>query len=147
MLAIPLTWRWKLQTDGLDFSPAIHWRAPTISHKIENDQGPVIAVWEYRVAAENRVAFLGAVDELGQARRRDGGYAWGLYEDVGEGGRFIETFSVESWREAMHWRERVTNADELIMNRVRHLLTEEPRLTLAVSPERPHRSWRRVAGD
>ena len=144
VLAIPLTWRWKLQTDGLDFSPVIHWRAPTIVHKIETDQGPVIAVWEYRVAAEHRVAFLGAVDELGQARRRDGGYAWGLYEDVGEGGRFIETFSVESWREAMHWQERVTNADELIVDRIRQFLQEEPRLTLAVSPERPHRSWRKA---
>ena len=145
-LGIPLTWRWKLQTDGLDFSPVVHWRAPTISHKIETDQGPVIAVWEYRVEAEHRVAFLGAVDELGQARRRDGGYAWGLYEDVGDGGRFLETFSVESWREAMHWRERVTNADELIVDRIRQLLKEEPRLTLAVSPERPHRSWRKVGG-
>ena len=144
VLAIPLTWRWKLQTDGLDFSPVIHWRAPTIVHKIETDQGPVIAVWEYRVAAEHRVAFLGAVDELGQARRRDGGYAWGLYEDVGESGRFIETFSVESWREAMHWQERVTNADELIVDRIRQFLQEEPRLTLAVSPERPHRSWRKA---
>jgi MFS family permease len=144
VLAVPLTWRWKLQSGGVDFSPSVHWRAPIVSHKVENDQGPVIVVWEYRVAEANRGEFLGAVDELGRARRRDGGYAWGLYEDVGEGGRFIETFSLESWREAMHWRERVTVADELITSRVRSLLAEEPRRTLGVSPDRQRRNWRRL---
>ena len=81
---------------------------------------------EYRVGAANRTEFLGAVDELGHARRRDGAYAWGVYEDVGDGGRFLETFTVELWLEFMHLRERVSNADEMIMNRVRHLLAEAP---------------------
>src|SRR5271167_3399218 len=65
VLGIPLTWRWKLQTGaGIDFSPATHWRAPTVARKVENNQGPVLAVVEYRVEATNRAAFLGAVDEL-----------------------------------------------------------------------------------
>jgi MFS family permease len=144
-LAIPLSWRWKLQSDAIDFSPAVHWRAPIAKHRVDNDQGPVIVVWEYMVAAENRAEFLGAVDELGYARRRDGGYAWGLYEDVAEGGRFLESYSIESWREAMHWRERVSVADELILNRIRRLVKGEPHRTLGVSPERPHRHWRRAA--
>ena len=143
LLAVPLTWRWKLQTGvGIDFSPATHWRAPTIPRNVENNGGPVLAVVEYRVGAANRTEFLGAVDELGHARRRDGAYAWGVYEDVGDGGRFLETFTVESWLEFMHLRERVSNADEMIMNRVRHLLAEAPRITLSVSPERPHRTWK-----
>ena len=41
---IPLTWGWKLQTGvGVDFSPAMHWRAPSVVRKIENNQGPVLA--------------------------------------------------------------------------------------------------------
>ena len=96
VFGIPLTWRWKLQsTVGIDFSPATHWRAPTVSRKVENNQGPVVAVAEYRVAANNRAEFLGAVDELGHARRRDGAYGWGVYEDVAEAGRFVETFMIE----------------------------------------------------
>ena len=40
ILGVPLTWRWKLQTgDGIDFSPAMHWRAPTIPRKVENKRG------------------------------------------------------------------------------------------------------------
>ena len=104
-------------------------------------------VAEYRVEEKNRAEFLGAVDELGYSRRRDGAFSWGLYEDVAEGGRFIESFSIESWLESRHWSERVTNADEMILDRVRHLLKEEPRITLGVSPERPHRHWRKRAGD
>ncbi len=142
-LCIPLTWGWKLQTGlGVDFSPALHWRAPAVSRKIENNRGPVLVVAEYRVDAKNRTEFLGAVDELGHARRRDGAYAWGLYEDVADVGRFVETFAIDSWLEVLHLRDRVTNADQMLEDRIRHLLTEAPRVTLHVSSARPHRSWR-----
>ena len=115
------------------------------TRKVENNQGPVLAVVEYRVDATNRSEFLGAVDELGHARRRDGAYAWGVYEDVADVGRFLETFTIKSWLEFMHQRERVTHADEILLDRVRHLLAEAPRITLSVSPERPHRNWRKLA--
>jgi hypothetical protein len=148
VLAIPMTWRWKLQTGvGIDFSPAMHWRAPIVARKVENNQGPVVAVVDYRVEPNDRAEFLSAVDELGYARRRDGAYAWGVYEDVADGGRFIETFSIESWLEVLHQRERATNADEMLRSRIRQLLKEAPRITLGVSPERPHRHWRKRAGD
>src|SRR5271165_5583908 len=147
LLAVPLTWRWGLQTGaGVDFSSATHWRAPAIPRDVENNRGPVLVVVEYRVDAANRQKFLGAVDELGHARRRDGGYAWGVYEDVAEAGRFLETFTVESWLELMHLRKRVSNADEIIINRVRHLLSEPPRIILSVSSERPHWTWRTQNG-
>ena len=137
-LGVPLTWRWKLQTGvGIDFSPAVHWRAPTVARKVDNNQGPVLAVVEYRVDTENRAEFLGAIDELGHARRRDGAYAWGVYEDVADVGRFVETFTIESWLELLHQRERATNADETLVNRIRHLLADPPRITLCVSSERP----------
>ena len=147
VLGVPLAWRWKLQTGvGIDFSPAAHWRAPTVAQKVENNQGPVLVVVEYRVEAANRAEFLGAVDELGHARRRDGAYAWGVYEDVADVGRFVETFTIDSWLELRHQRDRVTNADEMLVNQVRHMLAEPPRVTLCVSPERPHRTWRNRAG-
>ena len=147
VVGIPLTWRWKLQTGaGFDLSPVAHWREPVVVRKVENNQGPVLAVVEYRVEATNRAEFLGAVDELGHARRRDGAYGWGLYEDVADVGRFIETFTLNSWLELMHGRERVTNADKMLEDRIRRLLAEAPRITLSVSSERPHRHWRNASG-
>jgi hypothetical protein len=59
------------------------------------------------------------IDELGHARRRDGAYAWGIYKDVADVGRFVETFTIESWLELMHQHERVTNADETLDNHLR----------------------------
>jgi len=148
VLAFPLTWRWKLQTGvGIDLSPVLHWRAPVTTHKVENNQGPILVTADYRVDSKNRAAFLGAIDELGHARRRDGAYGWGVYEDVADGGRFTETFLIESWLELMHQRERVTNADQMLENQIRQLLTDAPRVTLSVSSEHPHRSWRKRGGD
>jgi MFS family permease len=147
VLVLPLTWRWKLQTGvGIDLSPVLHWRAPAVTWKVQDNQGPILAIIEYRVVLQNRAAFLGAVDELGHARKRDGAYAWGVYEDLSEQGRFIETYLTESWLELMHQRERVTNADVTLDSQIRQLLTEAPRATRSVSSERPHRTWRKREG-
>jgi hypothetical protein len=148
LLCIPLTWSWKLKTgEGLDLTMSAHWRAPIPSRKLENNQGPVLAVVEYRVDAKNRTEFLAAIDELGHARRRDGAYAWGVYEDVTDDGRFVETFAIESWLELMHMRERITNADELLANHVQALLSTPPITTTHVSTVRPHRTWRKLKTD
>jgi predicted MFS family arabinose efflux permease len=138
--AIPLTWRWKLQAGvGIDLSPSMHWRSPTVTHKIENNQGPVLVTIEYRINAKDRVAFVAALDELGHERKRDGAFAWGLFEDVTDIGRFVETFLIESWLELMHQHERVTNADRMLEDEIRQLLTEAPRVTHLIASERGHR--------
>ena len=38
LMAIPLMWRWKLQTAaGIDLTPSMHWPAP-VTHEVEDDQ-------------------------------------------------------------------------------------------------------------
>ena len=40
LIAIPLTWRWKLQTAaGIDLTPSMHWPTPVISHAIRTRSG------------------------------------------------------------------------------------------------------------
>jgi hypothetical protein len=63
---------------------------------------------------KNRKAFLAALNKLGHGRRRDGAYAWGVFEDLTHEGRFLETFLVESWLEHLRQHERVTNADRIL---------------------------------
>jgi predicted MFS family arabinose efflux permease len=136
VIAIPLTWRWKLQTAAeMDLSPSLHWRVPTITKKIENDQGPVLVTVEYRIVSENRSEFLQALDELGHERKRDGAFAWGLFEDAADRGRFVETFLIESWLELRHLRERVTNADRMLEEQVRRLLKDPAQVTLMIASE------------
>jgi MFS family permease len=130
LLAIPATWRWKLHTGaGADLTPSMHWPTPVLSHHVESDAGPVLVTVEYRVGDANREAFLCALDQLSHERGRDGAYAWGLFEDTGVPGRFLETFLVESWMEHLRQHKRVTNADRALQDRIGKLLTVPAKIT------------------
>jgi Transmembrane secretion effector len=146
VIAIPLTWGWKLQTgSGIDLTPSMHWRAPVLAQKIENNRGPVLVTVRYSIEAKDRTEFLGVLDELRHERKREGAFAWGLFEDVANSGRFVETFLIESWLELMHARERVTNSDRLLEEHVGRLLTTPPDVTIMIASPRHHRShWRRA---
>jgi MFS family permease len=138
--AIPLTWRWTLQQGAaLDLSPSHHWGKPQTHEEIDNDRGPVLVKIEYRIDPKDRLAFLRALDELGFERRRDGAFAWGVFEDATEFGRYEETYLIESWLELMHLRERVTNADRLLEDEIREMLTAPPRIEFLIAAERGER--------
>ena len=63
LVAIPLTWRWKLQTGaGADLTPSMHWPAPIAVHDVEQDRGPVLVTVEYRIDPKNRKHFLAALE-------------------------------------------------------------------------------------
>jgi quinol monooxygenase YgiN len=115
----------------------MHWPTPVLSHEIEQDEGPVMVTVEYQIRPENREAFLAALDRLAHERRRDGAYAWGVFEDVGQEGRFLETFLVESWLEHLRQHERVTNADRILQDAVhRYHIKGKPKVTHFVAAER-----------
>ena len=137
--AIPLTWRWKLQTGaGIDLSPSMHWPAPLTVQTIAQDRGPVLVTVEYRIRPQNRAAFLKAIARLEHQRRRDGAYAWGVFEDAAEEGRILETFLVESWMEHLRQHERVTNADRIVQEAVQRFHVHgNPKVThfIAAEPE------------
>jgi MFS family permease len=139
VLAIPLTWRWKLQTgDKLDLTPSMQWPAPIVSQEIEGSDGPVLVTIEYRIADDkNREAFLAALDRLRPERLRDGAYTWGIFEDTAEPGKFVETFLVESWLEHLRQHERVTNADYVIQQHLQRLLKGDPKVTHLITPAAP----------
>ena len=93
LMAIPLTWRWKLQTGaGIDLTPSMHWPAPIVTPAVGQDRGPVLVTVEYRIDPADREPFFAALEKLGHERRRDGAYAWGVFEDAANEGRMVETF-------------------------------------------------------
>jgi predicted MFS family arabinose efflux permease len=120
VVAIPLTWAWKLQTGAnVDLSPSMHWPAPVTSHAIEPDRGPVLVIIEYHIDPKNQEAFLRALSRSARERRRDGAYDWGIFEDPAQDGRFIETFRSDSWLEHLRQHQRVTKADRIQEQAVR----------------------------
>jgi MFS family permease len=136
--AIPMTWRWKLQTGaGLDLTPSMHWPTPVLTRHIDQDRGPVLVTVEYQIGPRDRDSFLDALEALGRERRRDGAYAWGVFEDAAGRGRIVETFLVESWLEHLRQHERVTKADRLVQDRVNGFnLGGLPKVTHLLSAER-----------
>lgn len=138
LVSIPLLLPWKLQTGaGVDLTPSMHWPAPVVSGDIEADRGPVLVSVEYQVDPAKREAFLQAIAPLAQARRRDGAFQWGIFEDAAQTGRFVEAFLLDSWMEHLRQHERITNADRVIQDAVqqfqtagaptvRHLIAAEP---------------------
>jgi hypothetical protein len=137
-LTIPLTWRWHLQTGAdLDLTPSMHWPAPITSQNIEKDRGPVLVTVDYRIDPKDRAPFLAALDRLGHERRRDGAYAWGVFEDAAEPGRVVETFLVESWLEHLRQHARVTHADRVMQDEIQRFnLGGAPRVTHLIAVER-----------
>jgi MFS family permease len=136
LLGIPLTWRWKLQAGaGLDLTPSLHWPTPIVSEDVDQRAGPVMVTVEYRIAVEDRRAFLAALEAVGAERRRDGAYAWGIFEDAAEPGRLVETFLVESWVEHLRQHERVTGTDRLLQERAKSLLLQPEKVTHLITAE------------
>ena len=146
LLAIPMSWGSRLQTgSGVDLAPSLHWRSPQVAFDVGWTQGPALVTIRYRIDPGHRDEFLAAMREIGDERRRDGAYAWGVFEELAAEGRFTETFLIESWLELMHLYERVTNADRRMEECVRKLLVETPVVTHLVAPRRGRRHVRPAA--
>jgi MFS family permease len=136
LLAIPLTWAWRLQTGpGLDLTPSMHWPEPVVAADVEIDAGPVLVSVQYAVDPEKRDAFLRAVDRVAAERKRDGAYAWGIFQDTADPSRFVETFLLESWIEHLRQHQRVTRSDQLIEQQVQQFLREPVRITHLIAAE------------
>jgi len=134
LLGIPLTWGAKLSTGArLDLTPSMHWPSPVVADDLEPQAGPVMVMVEYNIAAEKREAFLEAIERVAAERRRDGAYAWDIFEDTASPGRMVETFLVESWMEHLRQHERVTNADRVLQERIENLLLRPATVTHFVS--------------
>ena len=86
-IAALATSRWKLQTGtGPDLTPSMHWPEPVVTHGVAHDAGPVMVTVEYRIDVKDRQPFLLALNGLAAERRRDGAYAWGVFQDTADAG-------------------------------------------------------------
>ena len=145
-LGLGLTWRWKLETGAAqDLAPSMHWKAPAFVQRLEGDDGPVLAVVEYRIDPSDAAAFLALMQEIGHERMRDGAYAWNIFEDPDEAGRFIETSLTHSLLELEYRSARETRADELIEEHLAQFLKEPQQESYYVASKRQHHGRRRRA--
>jgi hypothetical protein len=93
-----------------------------VAHQPDPEAGPVAVQIAYRVREGQVDAFLDAVSQLRDPRRRDGANVWRLYRDLSDPQRFTERFLVTSWADYLHQRSRFTLADNELEARVREHL-------------------------
>jgi len=144
-IGLIVTWRRGLQTAAsLDLSPANHWRAPVFVQRVDDDQGPILVTVEYRIDPKDRAPFLAAMREIGLERRRDGAYAWNVFDDAAVPDRVIEVFLVQSLLELRRLRARVTRADRAIEQDAHRYLKEPLKATFLVAPQRRRERRRKL---
>ncbi|HVC25965.1 MAG TPA: MFS transporter [Acidimicrobiales bacterium] len=121
-----------------------------VNRRIQANDGPVLILVEYRIDEEGVDDFLAAMADLRIVRRHLGGTRWGVFEDVTEHGRFMETFLVASWQGYMLQRAHYTKADTEAEARAFafHRGPGEPRIERMVHPEtveaaQARSEWRR----
>jgi len=113
--------RWPLaEGEGSPLTPSPdYWQEPAVVDEPDAEEGPVLVTLEFRIDPGNSQEFDRAIHKLGRIRRRDGASRWGVFHDVADPGRRLETFLVESWSEHMRQHARFTEADRATEDAVR----------------------------
>jgi len=118
-----------------DVTTSLHWPTPRLYQEPSAEDGPVLVTVEYLVPREAGEAFVADARRFERLRRRDGALQWGLFRDLEDPRRWLETFLVESWAEHMRQHGRHTVADRAIEQRaLRHLVAGE-------TPKVSHLMW------
>lgn len=93
---------------------------------IDPRRGPVVVTFDYRVAQKNAEAFMAAMNDLSQTRRRDGARLWSLQQDIDDDTLWLEQFQSPTWGDYLHRINRRLAGDAQVYERVRALCEEEP---------------------
>jgi quinol monooxygenase YgiN len=120
-----------MRRDGVvDLGPAGHWPSVEGIPVSDIEAGPVLVTVEYHIDPSKREAFLTLAHAGRSTRRRDGAYAWGIYQDTEDPIRFIEEFWVASWSEHVRQHSRVTKYDQHqeALTRAFHIGPDRPRV-------------------
>jgi MFS family permease len=107
------------KAEAADLSPSMHWPAPVVFTAPEAERGPVLVTVEYHVNPAEAEEFARAASGLRPIRERDGAVNWGLFQDLADPSRWVETFVVETWAEHLRQHERVTVEDRHVEDAVR----------------------------
>jgi MFS family permease len=144
LIGIALTWGWKLQTtEAGTLAPSMRWRSPCFLNRVADDRGPILAIAEYRIDPKDSLAFLAVMQDISLERRRDGAYAWHVFEDPYEDGKLIETYLVHSALELKYRQARVTVADQMVEDRAAQFLRAPAQTRYFLAPQSaPRRPWR-----
>ena len=113
------------------------WSPPQLALDMENRSGAVVVTIDFRIQPQDEAEFLAIMAERRRIRKRDGARRWTLLRDLGQPLVWIERFHAPNWVEYIRQNNRLTEADILIVGRVRelHQGPEPPRIRRMVESE------------
>lgn len=113
------------------------WKPPAPAFEIEPRSGVVVVTIDFRIRAEDEAEFLAIMAQRRRIRKRDGARRWALLHDLADPEVWIERFHAPNWIEYVRHNNRRTEADLLIVGRVRELHRDEqpPRIRRMIEQE------------
>lgn len=97
------------------------FREPATVIPVQGRTGPVVITIEYRIAEEDVSAFLAAMAERRQIRRRNGARRWTLLRDLSDPQLWIERYHSPTWTEYVRHNRRFTHDEAAVGNRIKAL--------------------------
>jgi len=94
---------------------------PATDVPVQGRTGPIVITIEYRIAPADTYAFLGAMAERRQVRRRNGARRWTLLRDLADSELWLERYHCPTWTEYLRHNSRFTTDDGLVGERIRAL--------------------------
>jgi MFS family permease/quinol monooxygenase YgiN len=115
-------------TVGVDLTP-VPGTDPIVTFMPGPAEGPILVTVTYRVPPSKMEQFVDAMAVVERHRRRTGAHRWGLFRDLADPERFLETFAVDSWAEHLRQHQRATPSSEEHLDEVRRFI--EPDVAVA----------------
>lgn len=84
---------------------------PDVSLALTARSGPIVIEIDYRVDPARAREFYQAMQAVGTARRRNGGYDWSLARDISDPELWTESYECPTWGDYLHLRDRYTQSD------------------------------------
>jgi MFS family permease len=129
--------RWRLGVvKGLDLRPATS-TAPIVMLDPDPDAGPVLVTVSYRVPEDAHAEFVEMMRSVERDRRRGGATEWGLFRDLADTDRFVETFEVDTWGEHLRQHERRTRTADVMLQRAREFVEGDVEVAHLISAYSP----------
>lgn len=124
-----------VHSDPKSVTPSHYLAPPTVAPEYgdiaEKDRAPVLVMVQYQVERRYEADFRKVMGVVARSRKRSGALRWGLFEDIEQPGRWVESFVCKSWMEHLRQSERTMETDRMREETIRSYLVPgtEPRIS------------------
>lgn len=117
-------------------------REPEVALSLSARSGPIVIEVDYRIEVEQAREFYRAMQDVRKARSRNGAFGWTLSRDISDAELWTERYVCPTWGDYLHLRDRFTQGDRAVQDRVEALNSLQSDCRVRRRLERPYGSVR-----